>query len=254
LLAGGQRWAVRLACIAVALGAWQWLVASGTLSSSAVAEPTAILKSLARLGSTDPFWSSIASTLRTWSLGLLLSLLIAIPAGLLLGSSDLAYRLSRFTIDFLRTIPPVALMPVALLLYGATDKMAIILIVFGSVWPVLLQCMYGVHDIDPVARDVAMSYRWRRREVVTRLVMPSAAPFVATGIRIAATTSLLLAIGSELIGGAPGIGAAIEVQNESGNISTVYAYVVVCGILGVLLNLAMIRAERRILRWHSAYR
>jgi ABC-type nitrate/sulfonate/bicarbonate transport system permease component len=238
----------------IALGAWQGLVAGGTLSPSAVAEPTAILKSLVNLGSTDPFWSSIASTVRTWGLGLLLSLLIAIPTGLLLGASDLAYRLSRFTIDFLRTIPPVALIPVALLLYGATDKMAVVLIVFGSVWPVLLQSMYGVHEIDPVARDVAMSYRWRRREVVTRLVIPSAAPFVATGIRIAATTSLLLAIGSELIGGAPGIGAAIGVQNESGNIPAVYAYVVLSGILGVLLNLTMIRAERRILRWHPAYR
>jgi ABC-type nitrate/sulfonate/bicarbonate transport system permease component len=238
----------------IALGAWQWLVASGALSSSAVAEPTAILKSLANLGSTAAFWSSISATVRTWGLGLVLSLVIAIPTGLLLGASDLAYRLSRFTIDFLRTIPPVALIPLALLLYGATDTMAVVLIVFGSVWPLLLQSMYGVHAIDPVARDVARSYRWRRREVVTRLVIPSAAPFVATGTRIAATTSLLLAIGSELIGGAPGIGAAIGVQNEGGNIPAVYAYVVLSGILGVLLNLTMMRAERRILRWHSAYR
>ena len=162
--------------------------------------------------------------------------------------------MSRFTIDFLRTIPPVALIPLVLLVYGATPKMAFVLIVFGSTWPVLLQAMYGVHQVDPAARDVARAYRLRRRDRIRFLIVPSAAPFIATGIRLAATISLLLAIGAELLGGAPGIGASITLQEQNGDIPGMWVYVVLAAVLGVIVNLALIGLERRILTWHPAQR
>jgi ABC-type nitrate/sulfonate/bicarbonate transport system permease component len=132
--------------------------------------------------------------------------------------------------------------------------MALVLIVFGSVWPVLLQSMYGVHQVDPVARDVAHAYQFRRRETIWGVVLPSAAPFVATGIRIAATMSLLLAVGAELIGDAPGLGQSISVAEQNGQVPQMYAYIVVSAVLGVLINLALLRLERRTLRWHAAHR
>lgn len=244
----------RLACIVAALGLGQVLVATGAIPSSAVAEPSAIFGALGGLIPAGSFWSSAGATAASWAIGLAISLAVAIPAGLTLGASDLAYRMSRFTIDFLRTIPPVALIPLALLLYGATQTMALVLIIFGSVWPVLLQSMYGVHQVDPVARDVARAYQFRRRETVLEVVLPSAAPFVATGIRIAATTSLLLAVGAELIGGAPGLGLSISAAEQNGQIPQMYAYIVASAVLGVLINLALLRLERRTLRWHAAHR
>jgi ABC-type nitrate/sulfonate/bicarbonate transport system permease component len=249
-----RRLAWRLACVVAVVGLGQVLVATGVIPSSAVAEPSVIIQALGRLISTGSFWSSTGATAGSWAVGLAVSLCVAVPAGLLLGLSDLAYRMSRFTIDFLRTIPPVALIPLALLLYGATPAMALVLIIFGSVWPVLLQSMYGVHQVDPVTRDVARAYQFRRRETVFAVVLPSAAPFVATGVRIAATMSLLLAVGAELIGNAPGLGQSISVAEENGDIPQMYAYIVVCAVLGVLLNLALLRAERRTLRWHPAHR
>ncbi len=244
----------RLACIAAALVLWQALVATGVLTSSAVAEPTAIAQALGSLLSTWMFWASTGHTLRAWAIGLTVSLAVAVPIGLLLGASDLAYRLSRVTIDFLRTIPPVAVLPLALLLYGATERMVLLLVVFGSVWPLLLQCMYGVHQVDPVARDVARSYRLRRRDVVFRLILPSAAPFVATGIRIAATVSLLLVIGGELLGGVPGLGLSIALAQQTQQVPRMYAFVVVSALLGVAVNLGLLRLEGVILSWHSSHR
>ena len=244
----------RLACVAAALGLGQLLVSTGAVPSAAVAAPSAIVAALGTLIPAGSFWSSTWATVASWAIGLAVALAVAIPAGLALGASDLAYRMSRFTIDFLRTIPPVALIPLALLLYGATQKMALVLIVFGSVWPVLLQSMYGVHQVDPVARDVARAYQFRRREMVRDLVLPSAAPFIATGIRIAATMSLLLAVGAELIGGAPGLGQSISVAEENGTIPQMYAYIVVSAVLGVLINLVLLWLERRTLRWHAAHR
>ena len=244
----------RIIATAIALLLWQLAVVSGIASASAVASPTSIVRVAGPLLSSAQFGTALTDTIMSWAEGLFVSLLIAIPAGILLGTSDLAYRMSRFTIDFLRTIPPVALIPLALLLYGATPKMAFALIVFGSVWPLLLQSMYGVHQVDPAARDVARSYRLSKMDRARFIVLPSAAPFVATGIRLAATISLLLAVGSEIIGGAPGIGNAITLQNQAGNVPAMWVYIVVSAVLGVVANLALIGLERRVLKWHSAHR
>jgi ABC-type nitrate/sulfonate/bicarbonate transport system permease component len=249
-----RRLAVQVACAAAATGAWQVAVTTGLLASSAVAPPSAIARSLWPLLSTAHFWSAVWATVRAWGIGLLISVGIAVPAGLVLGANDQVYRMSRFTIDFLRTIPPVALIPLALLLYGATQRMSLVLIVFGSAWPVLLQSMYGVHQVDPVARDVARAYRLSRRDRILNVVLPSAAPLIATGIRVAATMSLLLAIGAELIGGAPGVGNSIALAEVNGDIPQMYAFVVVAATLGVLLNMAMLGLEGRALVWHPSHR
>jgi len=253
-LGPATRFAYRIAAAVFALVLWQVAVVSGLVSNAAVATPTDIVQEAAPLLATPAFGAALFDTITSWAEGLLVSLVVAIPVGLALGTSDLAYRVSRFTIDFLRTIPPVALIPVALLLYGATPKMAFALIVFGSVWPVLLQAMYGVHQVDPAMWDVARAYGLRRLDRLRFLILPSAAPFVATGVRLAATISLLLAIGAELIGGAPGIGAAITLQQQNGDIPKMWVYVVVSAVLGVVLNLALIGLERRVLKWHSAQR
>jgi ABC-type nitrate/sulfonate/bicarbonate transport system permease component len=250
----GARIGYRAAAALVALALWELAVVSGVVSAAAVAAPTDIVRAAGSLLGTEAFGMALLDTIGSWAGGLLVSLLIAIPVGLALGSSDLAYRLSRFAIDFLRTIPPVAFIPLVLLIYGATPKMAFVLIVFGSTWPVLLQAMYGVHQVDPAGRDMALAYRLRRRDRIRFLILPSAAPFVATGVRLAATISLLLAIGAELLGGAPGIGASITLEEQNGDIPGMWVYVVLSAVLGVIVNLTLIGLERRVLKWHSVQR
>jgi ABC-type nitrate/sulfonate/bicarbonate transport system permease component len=90
--------------------------------------------------------------------------------------------------------------------------------------------------------------------VVVSVILPSAAPFIATGLRIAASMSLLLTIGAELIGGVPGLGNSIASAQTNGDIPAMYAYIFACAMLGVLINRTMLRGERRLLAWHSAQR
>ncbi len=245
---------LQLLCIVAVVVVWQVLAVSGVFSRDAVASPSSIFGALGSLASTSRFWSDIGYTLRSWGIGLAISMVIALPVGLVFGASDLVYRLFRVTIDFLRTIPPVVLLPLALLIYGATEQMALVLILAGAVWPLILQSMYGVHQVDPVSRDVAAAYRFRRQEVIFNVILPSAAPFIATGIRIAATISLLLAVGAELLGGAPGIGKSIAVAQQAGDTPRMYAFVVVAAALGVTLNLTMVKTEGKVLAWHSSHR
>ena len=244
----------KVASLATVVLLWHITVATGVLANSAVASPAQVAHALGELVFAAEFWSAIAETLTTWALGLTLSVILAVPIGLALGANDVIYRSSRFTIDFFRTIPPVALVPLLLLLFGATGQMVVTLIVIAAVWPLLLQSMYGVHQVDSVARDVARSYRLRWSDRVLRLILPSAAPFIATGVRIAATMSLLMAVGAELIASAPGLGDSIGAAQSNGDLPGMYAYLFVVAVLGVLVNRAMGYAERRLLSWHSSQR
>jgi ABC-type nitrate/sulfonate/bicarbonate transport system permease component len=196
----------------------------------------------------------MGSTSATWAVGLAVSVLVGIPIGLFLGSRSIAYRMSRFTIDVLRTIPSVALIPLVLLVFGASNQMALVLVIFGCIWPILLQSMYGAQQIDPQIREVSHSYRFRRRERIFKVLVPSALPFIATGIRISATMALLLSIGAELIGGAPGLGQRIFLASQTYRVPEMYVYVLVCAMLGAALNLALLAIERRVLTWTPAHR
>jgi ABC-type nitrate/sulfonate/bicarbonate transport system permease component len=200
------------------------------------------------------FWSAVWSTLRSWAIGFAVSAAVAIPVGLLIGSSQILYRTTRVGIDVLRSLPPVAIIPLALLLYGATDKMAFFIIVTGSVWPILLQSIDGARQVHPIVRDVARSYHVGRGRRSVSVVLPSASPYIATGMRIAATMSLLLAIGAELIGGAPGLGLTIVSFQLVGDAAGVFAVVVVTALMGVAVNVGMLSLERRLLRWHPSHR
>lgn len=250
----GSLVAWQVACIIGVLLLWQFGSATGAIPRGAIASPIEVAGALADLVASPVFWEAIAVTLGTWAVGLGISTAIALPLGIAFGLSPVVYGMFRNTVDFLRAIPPVALVPLALLLFGATPTMAVALIVFGSIWPLLIQTMYGVHQVDPVARDVARSYRLRRGYVFTFVVLPSAAPFIATGFRIAATMSLLLTIGAQVIGGAPGIGAQLDLAQQSALVPVVYAYIVVAGAIGVVINLGLIRIEKGVLRWHPSYR
>ncbi len=189
------QWTMRglqLAFLAAVSAAWQLLSRDGRLGG--VSPPSEVVSSLFEIVGRGEVWDPLLDTLSAWLIGLGLAVLIAVPIGFVLGRSWLLYRMSRLVIDFCRTIPSLALLPLALLLYGTGVRSKVLLIVFACVWPLLLQTIYGVRDIDTVAHDTFRSYRIRRRDVVTRLVLPTSWPYLATGLRLAATVSLLLAL------------------------------------------------------------
>jgi ABC-type nitrate/sulfonate/bicarbonate transport system permease component len=120
---------------------------------------------------------------------------------------------------------------------------------------VLIQVVYGVQDVDPVARETARSYQLGRAARLRYLVWPTALPYVMTGVRLGAAVALILAVTGELvIGGGVGLGAAIATAQSGNAVPTVYALVIFTGLLGVVVNLAARALERRILGWHASVR
>jgi ABC-type nitrate/sulfonate/bicarbonate transport system permease component len=200
------------------------------------------------------FWVALAQTVRGWALGLAIAMIAGVLVGVLLGSVPFLRAVTASTIEFLRPIPSVALIPLVVLIYGSRPQSALVLVVYAAFWQVLVQVLYGVADVDPVVRDTARSYRFARWTVVRTVIWPTAMPYVVTGFRLAASVALILEITAELIVGVPGLGRSIGVAQSSGAVAQTYALVIVVGLLGVAVNAVARAVERRALRWHTSVR
>jgi ABC-type nitrate/sulfonate/bicarbonate transport system permease component len=201
---------------------------------------------------TGEFWRNFAYTVRGWALGLAIATVLAVPIGILLGASDLAGRAFRVPIEFLRPIPSAVLIPLLFLTLGPSLKSEVFLAAFGAFWPLLVQTMYGVRDVDPLALDTGRSFGLGQVERLYRITLPSSVPYVATGVRISSTVSLILAFTAELFMGIPGLGQKVNVASSFGENNQVYAYAIAVGFLGLAIHLAFSALERRALRWHPS--
>jgi len=200
------------------------------------------------------YWQGILDTLQGWAIGLAIATLIAVPLGLLIGFNQLVFHATRPIIEFLRPVPSVALIPLAILIYGTGQASKVFLVAFASTWPLLIQTVYGAHDIDPVQLETARSYRIRRRDRLLRVTLPSAVPYIATGLRISSSVALILAVTAELIIGSPGLGRSINLARSGGAVELMYALIITTGLLGWGLNSLFARVERRALHWHPSHR
>lgn len=202
------------------------------------------------------FLGDLLSTITTWFLGLSLSILIAVPVGILLGLSEPGYRASRTIIELIRPMPAVALIPLVILVAGQGIEMKIIIAVYAAIWPILFNTIYGVHGTDPKAKEMGRSFGLGPFAITRRIIIPSAAPFIATGVRVSSSIVLIVIITVELIaGGADGLGSYIGRMKALGDqVELVYAGVLIAGLLGLTINLILGAVERHYFAWNLTRR
>ncbi|MEV4222245.1 ABC transporter permease subunit [Nonomuraea sp. NPDC049725] len=215
-----------------------------------------ILVTAAALAGDAGFLADVLATFTGWALGLLAAVALAVPAGVLLGSLPPLERALRPVIEFLRPIPSVALIPLAAFVFADRLEMKVAMIVYASAWPILLNTLYGLRETDPVAKDTLRAFGFGPLSVLWRVSLPSAAPFIATGIRVAAAIALILAVSTELLaGGTRGIGHFIILAESSPDgLRLTIAATIWAGALGLLTNGLLVLASRRLLPWHTAAR
>jgi NitT/TauT family transport system permease protein len=200
----------------------------------------------------DPkFLRHVLATLHAWAVGLALATLISVPIGILIGTSELTYKMTSPLIEFMRPIPSVALIPLGILLWGQGFSMKVILVAYAATWPILFNTVYGVHDVDPIAVQTARCFGLKQTAILRRICLPSAAPFIFTGIRISAAIGLIVVIGAELLASADsGIGSYILfVSLNGGQMDSVLAGAAIAGIIGAMINSALGLVDRRFFGW-----
>jgi ABC-type nitrate/sulfonate/bicarbonate transport system permease component len=202
----------------------------------------------------ERFGSDVWPSLRRIAFGYAIAVIVGVAAGAALGSSRTLRRATGPIVEFLRSIPPPALIPFAIVVIGVGDDMKVFIIAFVCLWPVLLNTMDGIGGIDHTLLDTARVYQISARDRILRVMLPAAAPQIFAGLRTSLSLSLILMVISEMVASTNGIGYFVLQSQRTFAIPEMWAGIVLLGILGYVLNLIFLLVERRVLRWHRGAR
>ncbi|MCD1269947.1 ABC transporter permease subunit [Microbacterium sp. MEC084] len=243
-----------LAGAAAACLLWETVRAVGLINPDHLPDLADIASALGTGFTSGELLPALVATLWAWFLGLFVATLVGVGAGIALGLSRAADIVVRPIVEFLRPIPSVALIPIALMTIGLGLDMQVALTAFASVWPVLFSVKAGVEDTDPRYLDTGRVIGLRRSEAIVRIVLPNALPSLATGVRTAAAIALVLAITVEMVTGQPGLGAVLTDNRLAGRSAEVWATVFLTGVLGYVVNAIFLLIEKRVFAWSSEHR
>ena len=254
---GATRWLVLLALALV------WQVVTSVRQSFFFPTVTQILSEARRAWLSGPassafltpaFRQDILPSLERLLAGWLLAVVLGIALGTAIGlRRNLADYLNPI-VEFLRSLPPPALIPPFLVVLGIGSGMKIVLIAVGVVWPILLNTIDGVRTVDPTLLDTGRAFQVGRLRRLTMIVLPAAAPKIFAGLRLSLSLSLILMVISEMVAASAGIGYQIVQAQRSFAMTQMWAGILLLGVLGYALNSGLLIFERRALAWHSGAR
>jgi ABC-type nitrate/sulfonate/bicarbonate transport system permease component len=223
---------------------WQWL------NPLIVPPPSRILTSFGSLVASGDIPLQIVASLKRAALGYLLASAVFIPLGILMGLFETCRRALEVVVEMLRPIPPPVVIPVALLFFGLEDEMKIFVIFFSCAWPILLNTLDGVRNIDPLLLNTARTFGLSRAKIIWQVVLPACSPQIITGLRISLPITLILVVISEMVGSTDGIGYFILDAQRRFRVVQMYAGMLALAILGYGLNWLFNVAHRTLLAWH----
>jgi ABC-type nitrate/sulfonate/bicarbonate transport system permease component len=253
--------AARVAVLAAAFGLWE--LGSKAAASPYFPPPSAILATMYRRWFSGPpghLWLTADATGNLLpSLGRMLggwavASLAGIVVGVAIGRSPLLADLTEPLVHFGRAIPTPTLVPVFFFLLRIGTPLEVATIIFGVIWPVLLNSIDGARHVDPVHMETARAFRIPGSQRLLRIILPGAAPKILAGLRLAMALALVMMIVSEFVGSTDGIGRELLVAQDQFDVSVIWAIIVLLGLLGVLLNLAFGVLEHRLLTWQRGSR
>jgi NitT/TauT family transport system permease protein len=178
--------------------------------------------------------------------GLALGGSVGLVLGLFLGTIPVLDRLMEFTIESVRPIPSVALIPVALLVYGFGYRMEIAVVTFASTWPVLIMTRSAIAGIEPRLIEVARALRFNVVQRIWKIVFPAALPRIFVGFRLAAGVALIVAVTCEISANPLGLGYGMMMAEQSLHPDLMLAFLVWIGVVGWGLNWALVTAQNRL--------
>jgi ABC-type nitrate/sulfonate/bicarbonate transport system permease component len=208
-----------------------------------------ILAALSRIIVAGQINAHLLSTVIRLLESYLLAAAIAVSLGVILGYFRFAHSLLEIAIEFLRPMPSVAIIPVAILLLGIGDSMIVAVTVYASTWPILINTIDGVRRIENTLIDTGRTFGLSRGRILYQVILPAASPSIVTGLRISLSIALILVTTAEMISGSKGLGFFILDEERSLQTSNMYAGIVLVAVLGYALNRLFVALEGQALKW-----
>jgi len=247
------RWAVLAGLVAL------WELATWRAENPFFPRPTAIAEAIkeqwlsgppSRLFLTEAVREDVLPSLVRLLGGWAIAGVLGVSLGLAIGRSAWLEDFLAPVLHFLRAVPPPALLPVFIVLIGLGSSMQLAVIIFGVIWPILLNAVDGARSVPATQVDTARVFRVSRLRWLFGVVLPSASPKIFAGLRISLSLSLILMVISEQVGSSNGLGSSLVDAQRNFSLRSMWAVIVLLGVLGYLLNSGLLAIERRALRWH----
>jgi sulfonate transport system permease protein len=241
----GRTSLVGLLPLAIMLAIWQLV---GSDEAISFPRPSAWWTSIKGMYEQGVLMPAVWRTLATFGLSLVIATILGAIVGMAIGASRRLDRALAPLLDFFRSLPPPAIVPVGALLLGATFQMGVTVVVIAIIWPILLNTAVAMRGIPLVRREMSRSIGLTRRERLFKVILPSLGPFVALGVRIAVSISLIVTLLVDILGSGDGLGRLIVVRQQTFDAAAVWGLLLIIGVFGYVLNAGLALAEGRIFR------
>jgi sulfonate transport system permease protein len=242
-------WAVPLALLA----AWQVASSLGILPARILPAPSAVAQAAVELSASGALWQNLAVSAARAVVGLLIGGGIGFALGLLTGLSRLGERLLDPTLQMIRNVPHLALIPLVIIWFGVEEEARIFLVALGVFFPIYLNTYHGVRSVDPQLIEMARVYGMKPGRLFTRVILPGALPSILVGLRFALGVMWLTLIVAETIAASSGIGHMAMAAREFMRTDVIMLSILIYAVLGKLADSATRFLERRWLSWNRAY-
>jgi ABC-type nitrate/sulfonate/bicarbonate transport system permease component len=244
-----RRWTLRIASVAAILIAWQ--AYGSSINPVLLSDPSAVAVAFADMVRDGTLGHALASSLQVLAIGYLSGGITGVVIGLAAGRSYTVAALIDIPVSALYAVPAVALVPVIVLWFGfAVTAKAVVVFLF-VVFPVLINTTRGVREVDPELEEVAASFCSSERRMWLDLILPSALPFIVTGLRLAIGRALIGVIVAEYYTALSGLGDLISTSASDFQTARMFVPIVVIAVLGVVFTALLELAERKLARWRD---
>ncbi|MGP3935842.1 ABC transporter permease [Nonomuraea sp. KM88] len=244
----------RLWLIPVVLCGWELLARS--LDIAYLPEPSLIVTRMYEMWFSGPyilteeavdnFVPSLVRVTGSWAVAVVVGVALGVALGRTAWLADVVQPL----VEFARAVPPPVMLPLFLVLFTMGTQVQVATIVFGIIWPILLNSIDGARSVDRLKVETATVFGVPASLRLFRIILPSAAPKIFAGLRLSVSLALILMVISELKGSTEGIGYLLSLANSNADMPAIWAGVLVLGVLGFVLNSLFLMVERRVLAWH----
>jgi ABC-type nitrate/sulfonate/bicarbonate transport system permease component len=247
---GGSR-ASGFLLIVLLLLLWEKSSRMGWVDANYLPPVTIILQSLFDLVHSLEIIRHTLITLKRVILGYLLGVSVGYLLGFLCGYLPKAYSFLELTVECLRPMPSIALIPIGILFLGMGDALNVAIIGWACSWPVFINTMDGVRSTDHVLLNTARTFGSSRWRIIRKVIMPASLPFVFTGLRISLGIAVAVVIITEMVASGTGLGFFIISTSISYRVPQMYAGIITIGVFGYLLNQAFLMIDRKVLGWEK---
>jgi sulfonate transport system permease protein len=230
---------------------WKAITGAGLVSPIFLPGPGSAWASIVTGFTTGSLGFQLGETVTRMLAGWAIASVIGISLGCLIGISSTAKAYLGPTVELMRPVPASAVVPVCIAFLGLNDTMALTVIVFGSLWPVLLATVNGFESVEPQLYEMAQTLCMRPWDIVTKIALPSAMPDILAGLRVGVTLALVLAVLGEMMASRDGLGQWIVFAGRSFHAADLFAGVILLGLLGIITASIVAGLEAVLLRWRA---